>query len=427
MAILALSGLYANHLERLATYGNKGISGGDGSGLLVTNADTYFPKTNLSVGFLHQPFKFGTSGTDRSVTIDLNIVQNGGFESGADATSPPAGWVYGNGTSFQIETAQNNDTGGAASGRLTTTNHSGYQLCSVRSGERMTLSWAIRGDSVAQAQFFVKNLHTGKYLNLSTGAWQTSATADTQTAATWKTGSRTFTVENYATTRRDICSLQLACQQSGTGNTYYDSIYLWPEVDFAAVFGHNIETGITAEWRRDTAGFAGAGTLEVQPTVLQPSFYSSLGTSRSDRYWRFILGGTLGMYEVPWFGKLVLGQKYSFSTQANYGDERELDDSGQVRGTGGRAFVTMDYGRRIWSPEWRLLSDADYATFSEIINRGRTGAYPTVLVPYDSDPGYCLYGRWEKPNFKFKTVTTTIRDVGGMTFVEDPYPTWVSA
>jgi hypothetical protein len=423
MSLLVLQGQYANTLERLAgLVGNVGLAGG--VPIVASDADANFPVLNLTDGILHHPFRWGSGAVDPLLTIDLNLVMNGGFESGA-VGALPAGWGTSVGTSFQINTTNKND--GANSARLGASGDGGFQGLTMRSGERATISWAIRGDGSAQAQLQVLNIHTNKALN-SSGAWAAAGTnLDTQTTAAFKTGSRTFTVEDFATTRRDTCTILIICRQSGAGNTWYDSLYVWPETDFAAVFGHNWPPSVAPELRHDTAAFAGAGTQVAGAfaTVYQPSMYASFSTI-SSRYIRIKLTGTPPPGEIPWIGKLVVGQKQTFARHHNYGDRRELDDSGQVRGSG-RAFLTTDRGRRVWSPTWTLSSDAEYTSFKEYMERSRHGAYPGVLVPYDAGPGdtnVCLYGRWAEPRFAFTHQFLTMRPTEGQVFVEDPYPTW---
>lgn len=426
MSLLVLQGQYANILERIGGLsGAVGISGGGGLSILPSDADATFGVANLTDGILHHPFKFGTNQAGCAVVFDLNLCNNAGFEVGT-VGAIPTGWTQNAGT-FLLATDQKND--GANAAKTAANGAAGSSgIFYARAGERLRATWAIRGNgAAATATLFLRDLTTQQALT-SAGNWSTFSTnLDNQLAASFKVpGSPLgFTVPDFATSRSDLHQLQWVCAQSGAGNCWFDSLYVWPEVDFAGVFGHNWSQAITAQLYQDTAGFAGAGTQisGAFSTIYQPSMYASFTTVTS-RYYKFVVSGPQN--DIPWVGQLVLGQKQTFTRQHLYGDTRTVDDSGQVRGSG-RAFLTTDRGRRIWAPNYQFTTDADYTTFREYMERSRHGAYAGVLVPYDGvggDSYVCLYGRLVDPQWAFTHDFLTVRDSTGLVFKEDPYPTW---
>lgn len=160
----------------------------------------------------------------------------------------------------------------------------------ARTGERLQVTWALRGDGVATAVLRLWNVHTGRYLQPDGASWGALATRGQQTAASWGYGGVTFTVEGYDVTRRGVVDLWLELLDFGVGSAWADDLSVIPAVNFTSVHGHNLDALVTPELRSSTDVFADVDTLEHTLAARPGAFYQRLGETFR-RYWRLKLVG----------------------------------------------------------------------------------------------------------------------------------------
>lgn len=416
--IVGCFGERGNFLESLVGLsGAVGLAGG--VPVIVTNEDSLYPRANLFDGVVANPFKFGSIAADCSITADLNLVNNGGAELNA-----MTGWTN-VGSSPTTSTTQKND--GTYAFRITTNGDAFYQVVYLRAGATYRFQGGVYGGGGAvQANIGLLDLRSGAAL----------VSTITRTAASWAvTGPTSFTVPAFSTGRYDMVPVQISCTQSGgAGTTYYDSIYLWPAWDFVSVHGHNIQQNLSVELRRDTAAFAGAGTLIATMTQYRPAFYSAFAQV-TDRYMRLKLTGTVGAgaggavaaIGPTYIGELVVSQRLTSAAYPSFG--YPLQSSRRVvRPGAGRAFIADTDERRRIALDFRYRSGAEYTEARDFLQRSAFGGFPLVVVPDDADPQepeLVLYGRPDAAEWERQRAFLHVRDAP-LLVVEDPFPTFVA-
>lgn len=294
------------------------------------SADSLFPATNLYDGRPSRPAKHSSNGANPSITFDL-------------AAFTPQG-----------------------AGTVTIT---------ARAGERRRIT------SSGTTSISIRNLSTLKYLTTG-GAWQTGSTSCLTGA-----GSLDYQVENYTACQVPYVTLQIVIT-SGT------SVWDQPRWNALAVFGHNLDPGLTCELRSSTDNFSGSNVLEVTGTILQPTFFMLDTGGISNRYGRLLLTGTNNA--TPWYGEVFPCWLETATDAADIGFELQYEEP-QVRNTGtmGDSYVynLAPFPRRVA----RMAFDQSAAsgaleTRQEMILRSRGGAHPVVVVPVDSE-GLILHAR----------------------------------
>lgn len=428
MPALVAFGDLMNHLERCGgVTGNIGLAGG--VGIVTSSASSLYPKTYLYDRWASNPFLFNAAAADDNITIDLNLVTNGGFESGV------TGWTdssVGASNAGSAEAVIFNDGAGALKLTVTTTGGSNkaerYRDITVRAGEYLNPSVALRGDGTrtVRARLYIPS--TGQYVT-SAGALTTTPTDfATRSTATFATTAGTeVRMPTFAVARRDTFTLRLIVYMDGSaaGVGYADSFYVWPSVDFFSLAGHNIDPVVTVQLNRDTAAFAGAGTLEQAVTVYRPSFYHALGTRRTDRYWQVKFSGT--NTSAIYVGELVLTQKLQLTYGYMDGLQGEYANA-QVRSTSDMGDVQVFLMSAEETRHWVAPFDHDETSFEElrdVLRRSALGAHPIIFVPDSTDAEVCIYGR-VGPQWSFSAPNPVQFTGGDLDIYESPFPTFVA-
>jgi len=280
-----------------------------------------------------------------------------------------------------------------------------YQDVTVRAGERVNFTCAIRGDSTRTARVKIQNRQTQSYLT-SGGAWQAGATDyATRSTNTYSTsGPTSFTVESPTTYRPDLqtFTLRITCYVDGSsaGSGYVDDVYLWPSADTLACIGHNFDPGVSFEVRRDTAAFAGAGTVEatLAGTALELTFWTAFGAMRDERYWKTTISGTPSA--KPWMGELIIFQRLSLAKIFEPPDDRGF--TWPASRMGDRSLLMTDLPQRDWNVSFNHEASQYVEARDSVLLRSANGHYPLVVIPSSSENAV-IYGRLE-PTWRSKRV-----------------------
>jgi hypothetical protein len=247
----------------------------------------------------------------------------------------------------------------------------------VRAGERRCVT------GTGSSTVTIRNLATGRYLT-SAGAWQAGA-ANVLAAA----GTVQYQVESFTVCQAATVSLQIVL--SGGGSTVAD----WPACNAIAVWGHNLDPGLTVEMRSSTDNFSGSNVLEVTGAIQQPSFLLLDAAPSYNRYLRLALTGT--NQATPWYAEVI--PCYLETAVTTLGLDHEVTyDWAQIRSEGPYG-ETVVYSQSTWPRrigKWRFNMDVakERETREEIIFRCQGGAYPLLFVPTSSDaPPAVLFGR----------------------------------
>lgn len=384
--MLVVVGDLANALERIITAPTPSPT-----------ADTNFAVTALYDRIPSSAFRFGSLTADPTLTFDLNIVTNGDMvlNSGGNVSS----WTEANtGTGDVTYDATGGESAGAGMKFVSGTGTAvAYQDITARAGERLSWTVGLKGDGTRAVALRVFNRQTGKYWTGS--AWSATPTdLATRTTATFATSTGALTVESAPAYRPDLqlMTLRVTLQvTTASGTCYADNCYVWPSVDIVSVHGHNIDPVISLELRRDTAAFAGAGTLEATITTFPLEFYSALGTIRDDRYWRLKFVGTNSA--AIYLGEVVLAQRLTLTRifkppeQIDYIDDQVRSGEVPIR-----SYRRMDHPRRVMDMEFSYDTAAAFLQArDELVLRSRNGHHPMVIVPVDTETS-CLYGKIEQ-------------------------------
>ncbi len=371
MGFYFLTGEHSNHLTRLLA-----------APTLSPVADASFPAGGLYDNASNLPAKSSSLVLDWTITADICAVPDPSFEAGI------AEWSTVSGTWVQSSTDKYT---GTYSLRCTAAGTKRY-FFTVRSGEARQLSWAVRGNGAGgEAIVRLYCLETAHYLQAN-GTWAAAA-ADlaNRTANTFLAGSKTYTVEPVSTTQQDEVTLQIDLVASAA-DCYFDDIVDSPGVSWMSIHGHNIRpcSAVTLSFSDDNSSWTGAATLTHYPLA----FYKTIAMAYH-RYWRASVYTPL--IAAPWIGELIIGQYSTLTTAPDYPvtiernelQARTMSPQGHegVVALGGAEQRRITFGV-VWT------TDAGYQQVRDLIYRGgRGGLYPMVIVPYDTDPDICIFGR----------------------------------
>jgi len=408
--------------------------------VVTPGAHALFGVENLSNGLPDLPFVFDSVAADESVTQDLNGVGNWDMTL-LDGVVPTFWEDDSVGTGAMTRDA----TGGESAGpgmRLVSgsgVNFAyGVQDIDVRPGEVLNWTAALKGSGSAPVILRVQNRWNNKYW---TGTvWQT-AVADlaTRTTATFATSTGQITMEDWDDLlwpQGSTVPLRIivACE-TASSTVFADTIAVWASWNFFSVHGHAIQPQLAVELRRDSAAFAGAGTLVATLPVYKPSFFYALPEDTAlitDRYVRLKLAGTPATPVVApfldWFGELILTQYRSLTTRPRYGSSmQKFRDQVRFRGAMGstRARMLSTMERRTWDADFTDMDPDDLIEFDETLVRlAGYGESAGVFVLDDADPRSCIHGTIPE-SWEFSESTLNTRDLL-LSIVEDPLPSFLS-
>lgn len=397
--------------------------------LATGTTDSNYPLTNIYDGIPGTPWRAGAAASTFRIKVDGNLVGNGGLETWSDATTAGT-WTESNtGTGAGVAREGTTVNSGTYAALFTagtgTPGASLYQDITVRSGEQISVSVALRGDGTGTMRASLRNLTTGYYLTTS-GTWQAASTdfATRSSSASYATTTKTPTVEAYSVTGADTCTLRLTIYINDASRTgYADDCYLWPYVDFASIHGHTLSNKHTVTLERSTDG--SAWTSEGTMTVAPGAFYLAI-TSASYRYWSIAIADATAL-TAPQIGEAVLGQSVSLSqpwrhpTLAAAG-EGEAWPQVRLVSPGGSVYARrrLDRQTRSRALTWQHTdATTKEQLLDELWRRTLGGTTPVVLIPWDSE-AVCLYGRVDS-DIAPSRVDSAIWQTS-LTFLEEPGP-----
>jgi hypothetical protein len=240
-------------------------------------ADVLFPIDRLKDGRLDRIFKFGSTAANYQIKIETDRILNGNLN--AWASGAPTSWTkvidVGNPTLTETTTGGEIRSGSAAE----YTGNSADDVASVRqdflarAGEPLYIDGWMRGNGTIPARCRLLNRTTGKYL-LSGGTWGAAADLFTETGTTYANKTLAFTVESFATRQIRDVELRLILYGQGSGSAYWDDWFVFPRLDFFAVFGHNINAGWTAEVKDSALSLIDTMTIQRRAFYKKLSAYS---------------------------------------------------------------------------------------------------------------------------------------------------------
>jgi hypothetical protein len=356
----------------------------DAISITPTTENVLFPKENLYSQDQGEVFRFNTVGTDDVVTVDLNKIINGTFETWTESDVPDDWTDESTGTGALSEETTIVNSGSSAL-KLVGAGASDIAICQqelqVLSGKVLTIEGAIRGDGVDSVNIQVRCLETGKYLN-SSNTWQTAVTSvATRSTASYNLETSTFTMDDFSTTGRHLLTLQIQIYTEGTG--YADGFALWQHWNFASIHGHNLGSMITPEIRSSTDDFSAVDVKVSSAISLQwPSFYEILGSTVTSRYARLKMVGT--NHEPIEISKLVIGfiNALPQSQQGPYNMNPRISNIiNKSRGGHESKLALAQYDSGTLPLIW-IFTEAQYITFrNEIEKRTKLGNTRALIVP----------------------------------------------
>lgn len=247
----------------------------------------------------------------------------------------------------------------------------------VRSGERRRIT-------CTSGTIKIQNLTTGKYLT-SGAAWQV-ATANVLSGS----GTVTYQVEDFATCQAATVILAVTVT---TGGGCTD----WPRWNCLAVFGHNLDPGLTVEARSSTDNFSGSNVLKATMAVKQPLFYSYVPAGVDERYVRLAMTGTnqaaawYGLVMPTWIETAARNQQWGYEMRYDQPEVRHETQTGKAW-----VYPLTYYPRRIVKLTFDRRSDAQWREGrDEWMVRTQGGVYYSLVEPID-DEALIVYGRLDK-------------------------------
>lgn len=263
-----------------------------------SSTDSTYPLSRLTDGFFDEFWYQAAIGADGYLSVDLNQITNGTFEtySGGAFT----GWTSEtNGGGSTVTQDSGTVKAGTYSCKLTVGASGGsyarvYQNLTVRTGAPWRGSFSFYAGAAGAVKLEIYNPYTRNYLATG-GTWQSSQTYFKTTAGTgsWEDFTVSFSVESWAACQSSTTTLRFRVE-SNTSSTvgYVDQFYQWPETNFAAFFAHNCEAGLPVQWRSSTDGFASSDVLVATLTARAGVLFSYQSSSVTTRYVRLKFSGT---------------------------------------------------------------------------------------------------------------------------------------
>lgn len=398
-------------------------------------ADPLFPGSGLHDDEVSNPLIFGSLAADPTWTADLNLVDNW------DMTGNLAGnltfWQEANTGTGDVTWNATAGVGGGNGMRLVsgTGTATAFEDRVCVPGERLVLIASLQSDGTNALRVRVQNLENLMWLN-GAGGWQVAQThVFTHSGAGYADfGPFAFDVQSLADllwpiTGEVTLRVQVANDAAAGVTASADNVALWPATSWFSLHGHNAPPSLALELRRDSAAFAGPGTLETSPLGFRPTLFWATTSGvppRTDRHWRF---RGVGTPTAAWYqGEAVLGQYRELETAPSMGwSTRRLRDQVRARPALGRARVRQlgDHERRVLDFSFKDLSLAAFDQFwKEFMRRSGFGATAVVIAHQDTDPELALYG--EVPVEFVATRQARNVHTRGLELVEDPFPSIVS-
>lgn len=368
-----------------------------GAGVTASpSADSLFPTTKLYDGYPGDIFKFGSLSASPTLTVDLDMFAGaGGFENWTGGA--PIGWTEANAGTGDVTQQSVSGTlvhSGLFSARLAAgdTSASIYYDLTVRAGQRLAFTIALRGDGLlGAAQLAIRNQQTGNYLGPSNtwgSAFQEVIIGPTAAAYTvynpvTDPNPCIFDVEGYETVGGPLTTIRIQLfNDRPTTIGWADTFSIWPAINFCSVHGHNIDPRSTPVVRASTDNFSGSNVSIATPTVVDPAFHVSFSSQTSYRYWRLAFADTNS--SAIYVGEWVLGTAATMSAGPAYPYQPGYSAQ-QVRVPrrfgAPNVYAMGSYGLRSIPLKILCRSMAERTEFFQEWNRCLDGT-PVVVVPY---------------------------------------------
>lgn len=400
--------------------------------LTSSGSDPLFPIGNLADGIPGTIQKYSAIGTDRYGGGDFQQIPNGDFEAAfSGGHVPDGGWisislgagnttrdtaiVYGGSLgSLKCSVGAGGGTGGAA-----------YTI-TVRAGEKFHLELYTRAGNVNNptAKVSVYNKRTGKYLQPN-GSWSKAATIlFSETGTVFVLKSIEAQVEDYATCRADTVPLQVQLYTTSvSGDAYFENVGYWPAVNFAGVFGHNMEPSLLFRVSGSDDG-VNYSPVHIGITPRDPSFWA-FNAEEYHRFWRWIDLGTPSS-EAGWKGEVILAQTNTAANHPRMGYETQFTRrlvQNTSRGGEVRSFKESLFEERAVRFSFGM-TDARYAELrDEWFKRSDGGHFPMVVAPLDTETDV-IHGRIDN-SLSVRRSFINYRE-GDVLITESPFPSVVA-
>jgi hypothetical protein len=371
-------------------------------------ADSGAPLSHLFDGRPSTPHRIASLGPVWPITwyINLNGVTNGGFETafvgGLPAAAPTRygqpGWGKSSGATLTRDTGVFD--AGAASLRVSgSTGSYGFFDWAFRSGGRINWSLRARGNAGGKtATLRIQNMETLKWWNGS--AWSASVSNAGQVTGTsfGDIAGTGVTIESVSLCQRDRVLLRfyLLGDLSDGANGYFDSFVVWPSVNGAAMFGHDIPPGGTFEVVSGTNPAAAPSTVRGTPTIRQPAFYTLFTENNSDYVWGFKISGlesgtpstrppnpNFGEWVILQIDDLQLGTIASHPSRTNWQTtltRPQIRLMGSLREPFVHALSDQP-SKGIAMPVVMKTEAEKTLVYEEILMRGGFGTNPAIIIP----------------------------------------------
>lgn len=301
----------------------------------------------------------------------------------------------------------------------------------VMPGEALTIRGGLYlpGASTATAvRLRVIDLWTGRSYDGATNAWVDGDVyiAEQLVTNAWLdvTEPVPADVDRRERTRYRVLVEQDAPSFDATSYVYASPLALYPDIDFAAIIGHNIprDAVVTVQ---DVGALGTALTLT--PEV--PSFFEHALAAQQYQSWRLTIQmptGTESFHERPYIGELWLGTLDDLTWCPAFPFDLAVEDPGQVRVQGGygRVYAFSDAARELSSIKLQFKTNGDagyYQIRNSLEGATRHGADAMIVCPVSTLEGEVLY-HGQLGNAVAYSRKNNLRREFALTFEETPFP-----
>jgi hypothetical protein len=379
MSYYVISGPLLNILGRTIAAGTPSPS-----------ADPNFPLAQLYDGVAAQPFRFGTSTSDASISFDLNLLTNPGFEIALSTTST-TGWLAVSGSSMTLSATYANN--GTYSMKVV---GMAYHDVQIRPNESHKFEWAAFDPSGSATVYIqIECMDVAQYLT-STGGWSTSPSAfvtETTAGGVWDVGSLTFVTPGTTTLLQDTATMRVMLIACG-GPGYFDDILLYPALSWVSAHGHNWTTALTPKISGSSSASSSSYTLVDTLSLYRDVAYATFSTTYY-RYWRFDLSGT--PHAAPYCGELIFGQYEPLLENPRYGSSVDYKERQSRKESPAGTQYVYNFATR---PQRSIKMAFDYSNSAQyyqsrraLMRASRGGDNLIALAAIEMDEEQVVYGR----------------------------------
>jgi len=405
---------------------------------VTPTASATAPITGVNDRWSHIPFQWGSDANPQFFEVDLNVVASPGLNSSGEVSV----WTGAQGSFSSVQKEDGAGsmiyTGGAPIAVKT-------QDVLVETGRPQNLRIWLYSDGTSIPGVKIRCLDTGRYLQAGGGSWGTDAVVQSRSTSGGLAYNIPFTPEVYNLVQRTTQRLQVILyfnNGSGTTTAYWDNPTISPQVNYAAVIGHNLNLGnrlyvdgADTSWSslfsvNISGGSAGAGY-----TSPRPNFGGLLGADKGYRYYRCTIEDVqqLGaVYGQQGMGEFILAYVKDFACVGPQpGVQLALPYTGQIR-YDNRAGAKYTFNVNKYAPRKATIkffcgsvAEGDQIR-DEIHVATEGGRYAMLLVP-DVPAGMVampLYGMIQDvATYSFETADGRISTVE-LVLEEEPTPSY---